>query len=121
MITGTGIDIVNTQRIERTMARWGDLFLSRVFTERERSNGVSNAPDHPNVSPFASQQRRPFLKPLDVAFEMVSNGQILKWRMIHWVNLCSPSIERQKRSSKPSESKRLFLLSPTSGPSPWPM
>ncbi len=35
MITGTGIDIVNTQRIERTMARWGDLFLSRVFTERE--------------------------------------------------------------------------------------
>ena len=35
MILGTGIDIVNIQRIERLMARWGDLFLSRVFTERE--------------------------------------------------------------------------------------
>ena len=35
MVIGTGIDIVNIQRIERLMARWGDLFLSRVFTERE--------------------------------------------------------------------------------------
>ena len=35
MVIGTGIDIVNIQRIERMMARWGDLFLSRVFTERE--------------------------------------------------------------------------------------
>jgi holo-[acyl-carrier protein] synthase len=35
MVVGTGIDIVNIQRIERMMARWGDLFLSRVFTERE--------------------------------------------------------------------------------------
>jgi holo-[acyl-carrier protein] synthase len=35
MIIGTGIDIVNIERIERLMARWGDLFLGRVFTERE--------------------------------------------------------------------------------------
>jgi holo-[acyl-carrier protein] synthase len=35
MIFGTGIDIVNIERIENMMARWGDLFLSRVFTERE--------------------------------------------------------------------------------------
>jgi holo-[acyl-carrier protein] synthase len=35
MVIGTGIDIVNIQRIERLMARWGDLFLGRVFTERE--------------------------------------------------------------------------------------
>jgi holo-[acyl-carrier protein] synthase len=35
MIAGTGIDIVNIKRIEHLMARWGDLFLSRVFTERE--------------------------------------------------------------------------------------
>jgi holo-[acyl-carrier protein] synthase len=35
MILGTGIDIVNIDRIKRLMARWGDLFLSRVFTERE--------------------------------------------------------------------------------------
>jgi holo-[acyl-carrier protein] synthase len=35
MIIGTGIDIVNIERIESMMARWGDLFLGRVFTERE--------------------------------------------------------------------------------------
>ncbi len=35
MIIGTGIDIVNIERIERMMARWGDLFLGRVFTEGE--------------------------------------------------------------------------------------
>ena len=36
MIIGTGIDIVNIERIERLSARWEDLFLSRVFTEKER-------------------------------------------------------------------------------------
>jgi holo-[acyl-carrier protein] synthase len=35
MIAGTGIDIVNIDRIERLIARWGNLFLDRVFTERE--------------------------------------------------------------------------------------
>jgi holo-[acyl-carrier protein] synthase len=35
MIIGTGIDIVNMERIERLMVRWGDLFLGRVFTEKE--------------------------------------------------------------------------------------
>jgi len=35
MIIGTGIDIVNIDRIERMMTRWGTLFLSRVFTEKE--------------------------------------------------------------------------------------
>jgi holo-[acyl-carrier protein] synthase len=35
MIVGTGIDIVNIDRIERMITRWGNLFLDRVFTERE--------------------------------------------------------------------------------------
>ena len=35
MIIGTGIDIVNMDRIERLMTRWGSVFLSRVFTETE--------------------------------------------------------------------------------------
>ena len=35
MIFGTGIDMVNIDRIERLIARWGNLFLGRVFTERE--------------------------------------------------------------------------------------
>ena len=35
MVVGIGIDIVNIERIEQLMARWGNLFLSRVFTENE--------------------------------------------------------------------------------------
>ena len=35
MIVGTGIDIVNMERVERMMDRWGDSFLRRVFTEHE--------------------------------------------------------------------------------------
>ena len=37
MVIGTGIDIVNIERIERLMGRWGDHFLDRVYTEREIS------------------------------------------------------------------------------------
>ena len=37
MIVGTGIDIVNIERIERLVTRWGNLFLGRVFTEGEIS------------------------------------------------------------------------------------
>jgi holo-[acyl-carrier protein] synthase len=35
MIVGTGIDLVNIDRVERVMNRWGDAFLRRVFTEQE--------------------------------------------------------------------------------------
>ena len=35
MILGTGIDIVGIDRIEQVIRRWGNLFLQRIFTERE--------------------------------------------------------------------------------------
>jgi len=35
MIIGTGIDLVNMERIERAVNRWGNLFLRRVFTDKE--------------------------------------------------------------------------------------
>ena len=35
MILGSGIDIVNMERIERIVDRWGATFLQRVFTEKE--------------------------------------------------------------------------------------
>lgn len=37
MIIGSGIDIVNIERIEGMMERWGDHFLGRVYTDREIS------------------------------------------------------------------------------------
>jgi holo-[acyl-carrier protein] synthase len=36
MILGLGNDIVDIRRIEKTIARYGDRFLDRVFTETER-------------------------------------------------------------------------------------
>ncbi|PIQ90007.1 MAG: holo-[acyl-carrier-protein] synthase [Candidatus Omnitrophica bacterium CG11_big_fil_rev_8_21_14_0_20_42_13] len=34
-IIGSGIDIVEVKRLRRTIKRWGDQFLRRVFTETE--------------------------------------------------------------------------------------
>ena len=36
MIIGLGSDLIDIRRIERTIARFGDKFLARVFTETER-------------------------------------------------------------------------------------
>lgn len=35
MIYGTGVDLVNIQRMERVILTWGDRFIHRVFTGRE--------------------------------------------------------------------------------------
>ena len=37
MILGIGTDLANLERIERTLARFGDRFRNRVFTETEQS------------------------------------------------------------------------------------
>jgi holo-[acyl-carrier protein] synthase len=41
MILGLGNDIIDIRRVERTLERYGDRFLSRVFTdiERRKSDG----------------------------------------------------------------------------------
>lgn len=35
MIIGTGVDIIEVARVEKTIARWGDHFLKRVFCPEE--------------------------------------------------------------------------------------
>ncbi|MDP1853828.1 MAG: holo-ACP synthase [Candidatus Omnitrophota bacterium] len=34
-IIGTGIDIVEVKRLKQSIKKWGDLFLNRVFTDKE--------------------------------------------------------------------------------------
>ena len=41
MILGIGTDLCNIERIEGTLARFGDRFLQRVFTEREQRKADS--------------------------------------------------------------------------------
>jgi len=41
MIRGIGVDIIEVDRIRRATARWGDGFLSRVFTAGERRHAIA--------------------------------------------------------------------------------
>ncbi len=35
MIQGAGIDVVEVSRMEKTVQRWGDVFLTKIFTHKE--------------------------------------------------------------------------------------
>jgi holo-[acyl-carrier protein] synthase len=43
MILGIGSDIVDVRRIERTIARHGERFLTRIFTDTERATAERRA------------------------------------------------------------------------------
>ena len=43
MIIGLGNDVVDIRRVERTIERYGDRFLSRIFTENERLKSETRA------------------------------------------------------------------------------
>jgi len=43
MIIGLGNDMIDIRRVERTIQRYGERFLSRVFTDIERSKSDSRA------------------------------------------------------------------------------
>jgi holo-[acyl-carrier protein] synthase len=43
MLVGTGIDIAEVERIAKAIERYGDRFLQRIFTERERQYCESKA------------------------------------------------------------------------------
>jgi len=43
MIIGLGSDIIAIERIERTLARFGDRFIGRIFTDVERRKSESRA------------------------------------------------------------------------------
>ena len=44
MIIGLGNDIIDIRRIEKTIDRFGDRFLQRIFTETERLKSDRRAP-----------------------------------------------------------------------------
>ena len=43
MIIGIGSDLVDTRRIEKTLARFGDRFIARCFTDTERQRSERRA------------------------------------------------------------------------------
>lgn len=72
MVRGIGIDIVEVVRVERAVARWGEAFLKRVFTEEERA--------HAARTPGAAQR----LAGRFAAKEAVMKALGLGWRRMGW-------------------------------------
>ncbi len=76
MIVGTGIDIIRISRVRQTLARYGDRFLARVFTENERAYCLRKADPLPSLAArFAAKEaafkalggtRRPYWRDMEV-------------------------------------------------------
>ena len=81
MIIGLGSDLIDIRRIERTLARFGDRFVQRVFTplERERSERRANRA-HSYARRYAAKEA--LSKALGTGFR-----QGVFWRDIGVVNL----------------------------------
>lgn len=41
MIIGTGVDLIEVKRLRQAIEKWGDKFLSRIFTSAELENAKS--------------------------------------------------------------------------------
>ena len=52
-IVGIGSDLCNIERIEKSLDRWGDKFLNRVFTGIERAKAASRP--HTRAGTFAKR------------------------------------------------------------------
>lgn len=72
MIRGIGVDIIEVTRVERAVARWGDAFLGRVFTDDERKHaGASGRAGERLAGRFAAK-------------EAVMKALGLGWRSMGW-------------------------------------
>ncbi len=57
MIIGLGNDLCDIRRVEKTMARFGERFLERVFTPEERRKAFSRAyPERTFAKRFAAKE-----------------------------------------------------------------
>lgn len=57
MVKGIGIDVVEIDRMQRIVDRWGDRFLTKVFTEKEiRYADVRQNPIHHICGRFAVKE-----------------------------------------------------------------
>ena len=103
MVIGTGIDIVNIERIKRLMNRWGNRFLHRVFTENEILSCQNRAHSSECYAiRFAAKEA--FLKAIGWGLR---NG--IQWTDIEVGNdaLGKPSLSFHRKAKEVSESLRI--------------
>lgn len=80
MIVGVGVDLVKVPRIRAALERWGDRFLTRVFTERERTYATRRREPAPHLAGrFAAKEA--VFKALGVGLRLG-----VRWREVEVVN-----------------------------------
>ena len=89
MIFGIGLDLVEVARVEESLARFGERFQKRMFTELEREycNRLPHPPLH-YAARFAAKEA--FVKALGTG---MSNG--ISWKEVGVANLPSGQPELQ--------------------------
>lgn len=75
MIIGLGNDIIDIRRIDKTLERFGDRFVQRIFTELEQKNPTDGATAQ-SPTPSVLPPRRQQPKPWERAFAKVFFGAI---------------------------------------------
>jgi len=81
MILGTGIDLCDVRRIARTLDRFGDRFLNRVFTPLERDRAMRRRDPAPALA------RRWAAKEATAKALGTGIGGAARWREIEVANL----------------------------------
>ena len=75
MVLGLGVDMVEVERIERAVARWGDAFVRRIYTAREIERAAAAVVQGPRLAArFAAKEA--VMKALGVGW------RALAWREI---------------------------------------
>ncbi|MDR7523026.1 MAG: holo-ACP synthase [Armatimonadota bacterium] len=78
-VLGVGVDMVEVERIERAVARWGEAFVRRIYTPGEIERSASAAPSGPRLAArFAAKEA--VMKALGVGW------RALAWREIEIAN-----------------------------------
>ncbi|MFT5387592.1 MAG: holo-[acyl-carrier protein] synthase [Lysobacterales bacterium] len=72
MITGTGVDIIEIDRIKKAIDRWGDTFLNHIFNEEE----IAYAQTHKN----SAQHFAVRFAAKEAIYKAISCDESLRWK-----------------------------------------
>lgn len=77
MIIGTGIDITEVKRLKQAVEKWGDVFLKRIFTDKELEYASNRANIYQHLSGrFAAKE---------AVFKALGDPK-LNWKHIQVIN-----------------------------------
>jgi holo-[acyl-carrier protein] synthase len=105
MIVGLGVDLVEVGRVKKTIDRWGERFLNRVFTFKEKSYCLKKAfPEQSLAARFAAKEA--VLKAIGTG---LSSG--IGWKDIEIVNDISgkPEVSLGEKITKRIGHKRILI------------